>query len=134
MTVRYANIDDVDQMMPHARAFVEHAGFSGLAGTDSEIRQVLTSLLETPQVEVAVAEEDGNIVAGIGVVFTPFLWNPDHIVAEEVFWWSAPDAPKTAAMRVFNHIMQGIKSVKSGGKIIGCFKRLKDSHNPDKVE
>lgn len=81
-------------------------------------------------VEVTVAEHDGAIVGGLGVAYTPYLWNPVLTHADELFWWTAATAPTTTALRLIRTVLDRARK-KAPGQVIGTFKMLTSS--PPKI-
>ena len=59
-------------------------------------------ILGLPGVEVYVADR-GRLAGAIGLMYAPYLWNPDLAWADELFFWCAPDAPAATALRLIRH-------------------------------
>ena len=106
-----------------ALAFISQMEFDAFLpdeGLAYEIGRVLT----LPGMEVLVAEHEGEIVGGIGLLFAPFLWNSTRLSMEELFWWAAPDAPTTTALRLLRATEKRREQV---GATIVTFKALTSS-------
>lgn len=103
MNIRPADLEsDWPDMMRGARDFVSRLAHPEVIPTDDErLSEALRTLLGLPGVEVTVAEHEGRVVGGIGMIYAPFHWNPEILWAEELFWWTDRNAPPTAAMRLF---------------------------------
>ena len=69
--------------------------------SDLGIVRALERLLALPGIVVLVTEHEERVVAFFGLIFTPFVWNLNRLVGEQVFWWAAPDAPYRAAHALF---------------------------------
>lgn len=76
-------------------------------------------------VEIWVAEHNGKVVGGIGIYITPYIWNNDLLVADEVFWWVDEGAPFKAAILLFDEAMKRIDSV-------GAIPMFRALHNSSK--
>ena len=84
----------------------------------------LTRLVNLDCSEILVAEYDGDIVGGIGMVYAPCMWNLKISTAEELFWWVAKDAPLSTALRLLRYVNSN--AVTRGCKLIS-FKSLSSS-------
>lgn len=70
----------------------------------------LWRIIKLDAVEILLAEEDGRIVGGLGLLFTPFVWDPERLMAEEVFFWCAVDAPPVTALRLLRGTLSASQS------------------------
>lgn len=104
MEIRLADVrNEKEQILVGVRDFVSRMDFAEFLPDDKEwFEAYVIELLSSPNIEVIVAEHDERIVAGIGMAYSPLLWNPGVLQAEELFWWAAQDAPQTAAIRVLH--------------------------------
>lgn len=102
MHVRPADIDtDALAIMEGAKDFISRIDFGDWTPTDdAELAAAIGHILALDGVEVAVAVEDEAIVGALGVIYAPYIWNRTLTMAEELFFWTAPDAPVTAALRL----------------------------------
>lgn len=80
-----------------------------LPDNDSDLSYAIGFVLNLPGMEVLLAERDGEVVGGIGLLFAPPLWNPKGLVMDELFWWAAEDAPQVAALRLIRTAMRMAK-------------------------
>ena len=94
---------------------------------EEEFETHFMGVMSGPTVDIIVAEDDGVIVSGLGVFYSPLFWNPNVMHAEELFWWAAEDAPKSAAMRVLRFAIAGIDNIQYDGKKMISFKSLTSS-------
>lgn len=67
---------------------------------DDGLLEALSFMVASDDVEIWLIEQDGRIVGGIGLLFLPFLWNRRIRAMSELFIWTAPDAPRTAFLRL----------------------------------
>ena len=89
MIVRDATRDDYTDILEMGRSFARAAGQPELI--DDAAIQVLDSL---PILKVA---ENGSIVGMASAMVYPHYWNPDVMVAQELWWWVKEDARGTRA-------------------------------------
>ena len=75
-----------------------------LPDTYEEIVEGLTRLVNLDPIEILVAEYEGSIVGGIGMIYAPCMWNFKVSIAEELFWWVSKDAPLSTALRLLRHV------------------------------
>ena len=80
-----------------------------LPKTEEKLIEAIGHMLSLPGVEVTVAEYEGRIVGGLGMIYGPHPWNPDILSAEELFWWTARDAPKITALMLLRSVGRSIK-------------------------
>lgn len=110
MIVRHADLDsDALAIDDGARDFVRRVAFRRLMPDDDALTGAVARILTLDGVEILVADDDGTIVGGIGLLFAPYLWNPGVLTADELFWWAAPDAPYRAAHKLFRAAMARIE-------------------------
>lgn len=107
MKIRAANIDqDALAIFEGAKDCINRQGRQGLLPTDPQLLQTaLGRVLSNPGVDVFVVENNGEIIAGLGIWITPYFWNPSILVAEELFWWAKRGAPANAALELFNTVL-----------------------------
>lgn len=94
MNVRLASLpDDSQAVLAGAKDFISRMDFTeGLPDSDEELLGSIYYLASVG-LEIAVAEEGGEIVGGIGILYAPFPWNRSKIVASEMFIWAKRGAP-----------------------------------------
>jgi len=128
MIIRPATDDDALAIMEGLQDFRSRMAFAGLMpeSWDAGVEAV-AGVLALDGVSVTVAERDGRVVGMIAMCYLPFLWDRERLMAEELFWWAAPDAPKSAALRL---IRAALREAKARGAI-AIFKRLTSS--PEKL-
>lgn len=126
MEVRLADIEeDALAIMAGAKDFVSRIDFAEwLPADEAELAAAVGRILSLEGVEVALAVEDGAVVGGLGIIYAPYLWNPKILMAEELFFWTARDAPGTAALRLLRFVMRRAAQKQVG---IVAFKALATS-------
>ena len=101
MIIRLADLEkDALGIMDCARAFARAAPFQSLLPDDEGLLKAISMVLTLDGTEVLVADVDGEVVGGLGVLYAPFTWNQDVLIADELFWWAQPHAPFRAASRL----------------------------------
>ncbi len=75
-----------------------------LPETYEEVVEGLIRLVNLDPIEIWVAEYEGYIVGGIGMIYSPCIWNLKISIAEELFWWVSKDAPLSTALRLLRHV------------------------------
>lgn len=112
MKIRPADLElDALAIMDGAEDFVQRVAFDDLLPKDSDALQAaLGRVLFLEGIEVMVVEHEGAIVAGIGLLYAPYLWNPEITVAEELFWWASQDAPYRAAKALIEAAMERVRA------------------------
>jgi len=76
-----------------------------LPETLEELQAAFKKILTSDIVETFVVEHEDRLVAALGIAMVPYLWNPKRLMAEQVFWWAAEDAPFGAAHSLFEMAM-----------------------------
>lgn len=107
MIVRPADFDtDALAIVEGAKDFASRVAFRSLLPADptEDIAQVMA----LDGLEVLVAEHDGRIAGGIGLMFAPYLWNRSILTADELFWWTASDAPFRTAVALLEAAFERI--------------------------
>ncbi len=131
MEIRQINLDtDVEETLRGMKDFISRMDYTEfLPDDDDELIYCLQKLLSLGCATVTVAEHEGRLVGGIGMIYSHCIWNSKIITGEELFWWCDPDAPKTTALRL-------LRSTRQQAQDIGCafvtFKSLTSS--PDGVD
>ena len=119
---------DRDQIILGVQDFVDRMDFVEFLPDDrAAFGSYFMSLMAVIDIEVFVVEHEERIVAGLGLFYSPLMWNAKVMHIEELFWWAAPDAPITAAMRVLTFAMRRVKDVPHDGKKLVSFKSLTSS-------
>ncbi len=95
-----------------------------LPDTYEDLVEAFTLLVNLDPIEILVAEHDGDIVGGIGMIYTPCMWNPKVSTIEELFWWVSKDAPLSTALKLLRRVRSN--AVAKGCKFI-VFRSLTSS-------
>lgn len=129
ITIRPADLEaDALAIMDGARDFISRMEYRDFLPAQADLAAAIGRILTLDQVETLVAEHDGGIVGGIGMLYAPHIWNPGLLVGDELFWWTAPDAPRTTALRLLRAARE---SARERGALL-TFKKLTSS--PDGVD
>lgn len=104
MIVRPADLEkDALAIMDGARDFVARMDYTAfLPETDEDFVASVGFLVTLPGFEILLAEHEGSVVGGIGLLFAPHIWNRKALTMAEQFIWCASDAPKTTFLRLMN--------------------------------
>jgi hypothetical protein len=89
MNYRIAEVADVPRMVPLAQLFFDEGAIPGKLSPEHFVAN-LTMLLEQGLGLYILAEENGEVVGGIGGVITPDLLTGD-VTANEIFWFCHPE-------------------------------------------
>ena len=96
---------------------------------DEDFAVSLSKVVLAEYVDIIMAKDDFGLAVGfLGMAYVPHIWNQDMLHAEEIFWWTATNAPKMTAMRLLKFAM---KHSKERGAGMVTFVKLTSS--PDKV-
>jgi len=107
MIIRDANLDeDALAIAEGARKFAEKMPLGRLV-SDNVINEI-AKMVTLPGVKIYIAEHNGTVVGGIGVLFAPYTWNNDVLIADELFWFVDDDAPYKTAILLFNAAMKEV--------------------------
>ena len=124
MIIRPADLEkDALAIVEGAKDFATRTPINSLLKGQNYIDAV-TAVVTMDNFELIVAEHNGVVVGGIGLFYSPFLWNRDILVAEEHFWWTDKEAPFSTGMKL---IKQAMKNIEEKGAI-PMFKSLSTSH------
>jgi hypothetical protein len=106
MHVRLADLEaDAPAIMAGARDFLSRIDFAEwMPDEEGELAAAVGRILALDGVEVALAVDDEAIVGGLGVIYAPYIWNPNMTMAEELFFWTPRDAPYGAALRLVRFV------------------------------
>ncbi len=95
---------DAAAILAGAWDFIARTDFQDpLPKTDEELIEALAFMFGIG-LEITVAEFRGEIVGGIGMLYTAFPWNPKLMAASEQFIWTAKDAPNTTLLRMWRFV------------------------------
>lgn len=125
VVVRKADLSkDALAIIDGARDFASRIRFgSMLPDKDAEFIEVVSRIVTLGNVDILVAESKEEIVGGIGIGYTPFMWNPRITLGEEIFWWTAQNAPFRCGWILFDEAMNAIEAKGA----IPAFKSLETS-------
>jgi len=106
--IRLANIEeDALAIFEGAKDFASRVSFqSYLPDNDADFITTLHRLVIIPGVEILLAEHETKVVGGIGMFYAPYLWNEKRLMAEELFWWTAKDAPYRTGKLLIDEAMK----------------------------
>lgn len=95
---------DLPPILDGAAAFAREADLADVLAEPGspDFDRAVMRILHIPGVKVLLADHDGEIVGGIGFIHAPYIWNPDRLVSDEIFWWTATGAPARAALALFS--------------------------------
>ena len=95
------------------RRHKEHLGNLNIGSlfpdTDEVLVKVMAQIVALPGLEIRIAEHLGKVVGGIGTLYSPYMWNPDLLAADQIFWWAAEDAPFRTARTLLVESMNRIE-------------------------
>ena len=104
--IRLAEAKDAPDILAGAKDFISRVPFKHLMPqSDKELIQALGSLVDHSGFELSVFEHESQIVAGLGILYSPYLWNRNILVGEELFWWASDQAPFGAAYRLIKWVV-----------------------------
>ncbi len=96
---------DLPMVIDGMRDFIARMDYHEfLPDTYEDLIEGLTRLVNLDPIEILVAEYEGSIVGGIGMIYSPCIWNLKVSIAEELFWWVSKDAPLSTALRLLRHV------------------------------
>ena len=129
MIIRFADVDaDAPQIIEGVWDFIARMDFKTyLPDREEDFEEWFLTILKSDPVDTLVAEKNGDVVAGLGLAFTPFLWNPAIVHADELFWWASPKAPPTAALALLRFALDWSRQVGGKRKVMATFKSLTSS-------
>jgi len=95
------------------RRHKEHQGDLNIGSIFPDDDKVLIAALDKivsfDGLEVLIAEDEKRVVGGIGVLYIPYLWNPELLSADQLFWWAVEDAPFRTEKILFDEAMRRIE-------------------------
>lgn len=94
LVIRRATHDDVPWLVRELRAFATWNGLR-LFGDEAHAEALLGSLIDTQF--VAIAMQDDEPVGLIAGTAGPHPFNPDRVMATELWWWVTPPARGSSA-------------------------------------
>ena len=110
ISIRPANFDtDALAIINGARSFSQQTSLAAWFRHGGEFIEDISKIMVLDNLEISVAEQDGKIVGGIGIFYTPFMWNNSILVGDELFWWTSENAPFKTGTALFDFAMKRIE-------------------------
>lgn len=110
MIVRPADFEtDALAIVDGAREFSHSTVLASWFRSGDKFIEDISKVMVLDHLEILVAEHDGNIVGGIGIVFVPFIWNQSILLGDELFWWVSPGAPFKTGRALFDEAFKRIE-------------------------
>lgn len=107
--MRVADIDnDALAIADGARDFANRVAFKSLFPKGRDFNSAIGRIMELDELEVLLVEQNGKVVGGLGIAYSPYLWNPSLLIGDELFWWTAKDAPFRTGRSLFGEAMSRI--------------------------
>ena len=108
--IRPANFDtDALAIINGAREFSRQTSLASWFRQGGEFIEDISKIMVLDNIEISVAEHDGKIVGGVGIVYVPFIWNHSILVGDELFWWTSDNAPFKTGAALFDYAMKRIE-------------------------
>ena len=109
--IRPADLEkDALAIMDGARDFASRIAVRHLLPEDdAAFIKAVGHIVSLDGMEILLAEHEGRVVGGIGILYAPYTWNPAILVADELFWWCSTEAPFRTARKLIDETMQKIK-------------------------
>ena len=108
--IRPANFDtDALAIVDGAREFSQQTSLALWFRHGGEFIEDISKIMVLDNLEISVAEHDGKIVGGIGIVYIPFIWNRSILIGDELFWWTSDNAPFKTGASLFDFAMKRIE-------------------------
>jgi hypothetical protein len=76
---------------------------------DTPMANSLSDLVQLEGLEILIAEHEGRVVGGCGVLYMPYMWNSDLLVGDKLFWWTREDAPFRTARVMLDEALRRIE-------------------------
>lgn len=124
--LRQSTMLDLPAVIDGARMFAATVNAADiLPALDSpEFDAAVTRMVLLRGTSVILAEQNGDVVGGLGVLIAPYLWNPGKLSLEELFWWVRPGASPYAGGLLFR---DALRRAKRAGVTIVSFGKLDTS-------
>jgi GNAT superfamily N-acetyltransferase len=90
--IRLATIDDVPQCLEMGRAFHEESKTLEIEFDKDSAEKTLLHLMSDKNSVLLVVERDGRLIGMAAAMAYPHYLNLKTKVAQEMFWWVAPEA------------------------------------------
>jgi len=106
-------VDPIAEALSVLEAAKDGAERSGLPHlfprNEDDFIQAVGRIVTLPGMEILGAEENGKFVGGIGIMYIPYLWDPKRQLAEQIFWWTAKDAPFGTARKLVEEALRRMR-------------------------
>lgn len=91
--IRAATFEDIPALTMLGRRFIKESGYEGMVNANPfKLHSAMERLLEGGGA-IFLAESDGQVVGGIGLMLYELYFSDDRM-AMELFWWMHPDHRK----------------------------------------
>jgi GNAT superfamily N-acetyltransferase len=91
--VRNAIAEDLPRYAPLAQTFHAASPMRDVIPFDPEgYTNFFLQAVQSPDVGLWLAEENGNIIGIAGALFYPMYFSPSNMVVQELWWWLTPEA------------------------------------------
>ncbi len=105
MIIRPANLEiDALAITEGAKDFASRT----IVRLPKDFTSIVSRIIDLPGVEILIVENRGKVVGGIGILYVPYVWNPEILVGEKLFIWAAKDAPFRAATILIDYAIEHI--------------------------
>lgn len=109
INVRDADIEkDALAIMDAMRDFATRITFADMVAEGDALTEAVAAVIVAENTEILVTGDD-EITGCLGIGYTPFLWNHDRLIADEMFWWTASDAPYGTGYALYREALARIK-------------------------
>lgn len=108
--IRPANFEtDAMAIIDGFRIFSQQTPMASWFRDGDGLIEDVSKIMVLENIEIAVADQDGKLFGGIGIVYVPFIWNFSILIGDVVFWWSANNAPFRTGRSLFDYAIQRIE-------------------------
>jgi hypothetical protein len=106
MKIRRIDImSDLPELISGTNQFVERFLAKQLVtSSENRLQEIGEFLSVLEGFEAFVVVLDDRIVGAVGFVVTPYLWNPELIICEEMLFWCLDDAPPMTSLALIRHL------------------------------
>lgn len=90
--IRKATQDDLRVIVEMSAKFYPYTSYwtqSQIPFDPNHVAVVASNLIDNGVMHIAEVER--NVAGMIGVIFVPFLFNPEYLTAGEIIWWVEPE-------------------------------------------
>lgn len=108
-----------------AKAYEESPFKRIIEQDDYDTYRMLSNMIESNQQAILVAESGREIVGMLGFVIVPSFWNNAHKMAQDLFWYVAPEHRGTAGLKLLKQYEQTAKDMGAHSLMMVCVKKTK---------